>query len=327
MKYLHRDWPQHQVDLQQWCTKHQKVVAVRTAQQNTPVILVSVYYRPGSSLKEPKDHGWIAHLDVLYPGEQKIVGGDFNLQHTAWGYARDTSAGRDLMDEMVHHRYTLMNTPGEKTRLSWSIRQNHATPDLTWTNNPHTTSHTWKPEADARGSDHLPIRIGLALTGPAALEPGKRLVRVVNWDIYRNRLENSKAHTLCDAIKEAIAAATTKKQVKLQYPTPDLHLLNLWARRLRALQRYRRGPKNARALREVTRATIAARRYAEQLKRQRWLDFSASLSEKTSIRKLWAVSRAMLGRKRDRAATLTLALTTNKAVETLAQEAGDTLFP
>ncbi|KAG0432421.1 hypothetical protein HPB47_020859 [Ixodes persulcatus] len=302
MIYLHRDWPQHQVNLQQWCTKHQEVVA------------------------EPRDHGWITHLDVLYPGEQKIVGGDFNLQHTAWGYARDTSAGRDLMDEMVHHRYTLMNIPGEKTRLSSSIRQDHTTPDLTWTNNPHTTSHTWKPEADTRGSDHLPIRIGLALTGPAALEPGKRLVRVVNWDIYRNRLKNSKTSTLCDAIKEAIAAATTKKLVKLHDPTPDLHLLNLWARRLRALQRYRRGPKNARALREVTRATIEARKYAEQLTRQRWLDFSASLSEKTSIRKLWAVSRAMLGRKRDLAATLTLALTTNKAVETLAQEAGDTLF-
>lgn len=131
MIYLHRDWPQHQVNLQQWCTKHQEVVAVRTTRQNTPVILVSVYYRPGASLKEPRDHGWITHLDVLYPGEQKIVGGDFNLQHTAWGYARDTSAGRDLMDEMVHHRYTLMNIPGEKTRLSSSIRQDHTTPDLT----------------------------------------------------------------------------------------------------------------------------------------------------------------------------------------------------
>ncbi|KAG0421719.1 hypothetical protein HPB47_002415 [Ixodes persulcatus] len=112
-------------------------------------------------------------------------------------------------------------------------------------------------------------RIGLALTGQAASEPGKRLVRVVNWDLYRNRLVNSKARTLCDAIKEAIAAATTKKQVELHVPTPDLHLLNLWVRRLRALQRYRRGSKNARALREITQATIATRKYAAQLNRQK----------------------------------------------------------
>ncbi|XP_040078035.2 uncharacterized protein LOC120849846, partial [Ixodes scapularis] len=327
MVYIKKHWPQHEIDLQQWCTEHQEVVAVRTTQQDIPVILVSVYYRPGASVREPRDHGWIAHLDGLYPKEQKIVGGDFNLQHTAWGYAKDTSAGQNLLDEMTHHRYTLMNTAGMKTRLSCNAGQNHTTPDTTWTNSPHTAIHTWKPEADTRGSDHLPIRIVLALNGSAASKPGKRLVHVVNWDLYRSKLQSSTAPTVFESIKEALLAATTKKQIKLDTPIPDLHLLNLWARRLRALQRYRRGPKNARALREVTRATVAARKYAVQLDRQKLLEFSASLSEKTSAQKLWAVSRAMLGKTRDRAATLTLALTRKKTVETLAQEAGDTLFP
>ncbi|CAN7981397.1 unnamed protein product [Ixodes pacificus] len=125
---------------------------------------------------------------------------------------------------------------------------------------------------------------------------------------------------------DALKVATTRSNIPADAPTPDIHLLNLWARRLRAL-RYRRGPKTPAALREVTRHTIAARKHAIYLDRKRWLDYTAYLSEKTSVKTLWATSRSMLGQKREQKAPLTLALKTDTSVEDLADAAGDQFFP
>ncbi|KAG0439914.1 hypothetical protein HPB47_016464, partial [Ixodes persulcatus] len=98
MVYLRSDWPQHQIDLKRWCTDRQEVVAVRAMHQGRPVIIASVYYRPGASSKSQRDNGWIEQLHILYPKERKIIGGDFNLPHTSWGYKVDTINGQKLLD-------------------------------------------------------------------------------------------------------------------------------------------------------------------------------------------------------------------------------------
>ncbi|KAG0416635.1 hypothetical protein HPB47_006250 [Ixodes persulcatus] len=84
-------------------------------------------------------------------------------------------------------------------------------------------------------------------------------------------------------LTDALKIATIIKEVDEDIPVPDLYLLKLWAKRLQALQAYRKGPKTVYGRRKVTRITIEARYYAKRLERQRWLDYSASLSEKTSI--------------------------------------------
>ncbi|KAM7312472.1 neprilysin-2-like [Ixodes scapularis] len=54
--------------------------------------------------------------------------------------------------------------------------------------------------------------------------------------------------------------------------------------------------------------------------------FSSSLTEKTSVKRLWAVSRAMLGKKKSKKGTSILALKMNKTEEQLADMAGDLFF-
>ncbi|KAM7304248.1 hypothetical protein ISCGN_014148 [Ixodes scapularis] len=323
MVYLRSDWPQHQIDLMRWCTDRQEVVAVRATHQGTPVIIASVYYRPGASSKSPRDNGWIEQLHILYPKERKIIGGDFNLPHTSWGYKVDTINGQKLLEDMTRFKYTLLNTPGSTTRLGLTSRQQHTSPDLTWIYG-KTENLSWNVNIDTWGSDHLPIKIEV---NSKKSEKNRRFAHTVNWDLYRRHLENNQEESFATAMLDALKAATTRSNIPADAPTPDIHLLNLWARRLRALQRYRRGPKTPAALREVTRHTIAARKHAIYLDRKRWLDYSASLSEKTSVKKLWATSRSMLGQKREQKAPLTLALKTDTSVEDLADAAGDQFFP
>ncbi|KAG0436028.1 hypothetical protein HPB47_018188 [Ixodes persulcatus] len=168
-----------------------------------------------------------------------------------WGYKVDAINGQKLLEDMTRFKYTLLNTPGSTTRLGLTSRQR----------------------------DHLPIKI---VVDSKRSEKNRRFVHTVNWDLYRRHLKSSQAESFATAMLDALKAATTRSNIPADAPTPDIHLLNLWARRLRALQRYRRGPKTPAALREVTRHTAVIQE-AERLGIQgRALNFiKACLKDRT----------------------------------------------
>ncbi|KAM7296074.1 hypothetical protein ISCGN_021271 [Ixodes scapularis] len=127
--------------------------------------------------------------------------------------------------------------------------------------------------------------------------------------------------------ENALKTATIFVNTDEDTPTPDLQLACLWAKRLQLLQRYRRGRKTPAARQAVTRATVVAKEYAKRLETTRWLDYSSSLSERTSIRQLWATSRALMGKKKSKTASQTLALQLGLTGPELANLAGDAFFP
>ncbi|KAG0415935.1 hypothetical protein HPB47_006877 [Ixodes persulcatus] len=227
MVYLRSDWPQYQIDLRRWCTDRQEV-AVRATHPGTPVIFASVYYRPGASRKSPRENGL------------------------------ETVNGPKLLEDMTRFKYTLLNTPGSTTRLGLTRRHRHTSPDLTWIYG-KTGNLSWHVNIDTWGSDHLPIKIEV---DSKTSEKKRRSAHTVNWELYRRHLENSQAESFATAMLDALKAATTRSNIPADAPTPDIHLLNLWARKPCALQRYRRGPKTLVALREVTRHSIAAQKGA-----------------------------------------------------------------
>ncbi|KAM7298256.1 uncharacterized protein ISCGN_018868 [Ixodes scapularis] len=139
--------------------------------------------------------------------------------------------------------------------------------------------------------------------------------------------DSSAAASFDGFLQSALKEATNETRVEQDAPTPDLRLLGLWAKRLQAIQRYRNGLRTPYARRAITRATVEAKIYAKQLDSSRWLDFSASLSEKTSVKRLWAVSRTLLGKRKEKGATSAMALKMNKTDEQLANMAGDLSFP
>ncbi|KAM7290016.1 hypothetical protein ISCGN_030144 [Ixodes scapularis] len=125
----------------------------------------------------------------------------------------------------------------------------------------------------------------------------------------------------------SLNTATISVNTDEDTPTPDLHPACLWAKRLQLLQRYRRGRKTPAARQAVTRATVVAKEYAKRLETTRWLDYSSSLSERTSIRQLWATSRALMGKKKSKTASQTLALQLGLSGPELANLTGDAFFP
>lgn len=197
---------------------------------------------------------------------------------------------------------TLMNEEGVKTRTGLGPKSQDTSPGLTWTNNKFVKQQKWKCSPDAWGSDHLPIFVEMSLTKKRNGVNNKRVTRTVNWDEYRKALTSlGKDDTPFEKrLTDALKIATIIKEVDEDIPVPDLYLLKLRAKRLQALQAYRKGPKTVYGRRKVTRITIEARYYAKRLEHQRWLDYSAPLSEKTSITALWATCRAMTGKKKNK---------------------------
>ncbi|KAM7307545.1 uncharacterized protein ISCGN_011181 [Ixodes scapularis] len=157
----------------------------------------------------------------------------------------------------------------------------------------------------------------------------KRVAKTVHWDRFRDVLREDKSEesSFESLLNSALQAATIKTNVEEDAPNPDIFLLNLWAKRLQAVQKYRKRYKTPLGRQAITRATVEAKVYAQKLDSRRWLDYSASLSDKTSITKLWATSRALLGKKKTKGATQTLALKLNKSEEQLARMSGDLFFP
>ncbi|KAM7311176.1 hypothetical protein ISCGN_008083 [Ixodes scapularis] len=143
-----------------------------------------------------------------------------------------------------------------------------------------------------------------------------------DWHTVTYKKKRRRKESL-NALKTATISVNTDEDA----PTPDLHLACLWAKRLQLLQRYRRGRKTPAARQAVTRATVVAKEYAKRLETTRWLDYSSSLSERTSIRQLWATSRALMGKKKSKTASQTLALQLGLTGPELANLAGDAFFP
>lgn len=225
-------------------------------------------------------------------------------------------------------RFNLVNNHGTKKRLG-DARQRDTTPDLTWTSKIYTYHHKWKCLSDSWGSDHFPIFFEFSPAKKIRDRSKRRVAKTLHWDKFRETLEkgNFEGFSFDSLLNSALQGATITTNVDEYAPNLDLHLLRLWAKRLQVVQKYRKGSKTPQGRHAITRATVEAKEYAQQLDTRRWLNCSSSLSDKTSITKLWATNRALLGKKKVKGATLTLALKMNKTEEQLAGIAGDLFFP
>ncbi|KAG0445368.1 hypothetical protein HPB47_016230 [Ixodes persulcatus] len=130
---------------------------------------------------------------------------------------------------------TLRNEPGAKTRIGMHSGQKNSTPDLSWaTASLVLDRSTWRDNLD---SDHFPVEMKIHHGQRIS---GKEQRPVVKWDRFRKLLETEDNRDIEECIRMALSEAKTKVVVKPGAPTPDNHLLNLWASRQQALQGYRK---------------------------------------------------------------------------------------
>lgn len=289
--YVVTTYPQTQVPLLQWCNQWQEVVAVLVRLPRTDVIVVSVYVRPYSGSAPRLRLGWLAHLRQTYPGCPVLVGGDFNAPHQSWGYPSSSARGNIVLDTFTDAHFVLLNAPATSTR-----RWDHPcappyAPDLSWWLGMCDVS--WDLEPDCWGSDHHPLKIGLAAYNQRRL---RRRCYTTNWDLFRNELNDSIADTSSDPLQvltRAVQAATQSSWVEENRPHPNLHLLRLWAARRRAELALNRDPAAAELRDNLNRLTAAARRCEKRLARERWMDWCASLGPSSSTASIWRTFRSM----------------------------------
>lgn len=164
-------------------------------------------------------------------------------------------------------------------------------PDLTWWLGSAVVS--WQREADCWGSDHHPIRLGIAPNSTCRL---RRSYTIVNWDEFRCNINATMTAPSTDpttVIKEALSSASRRTWVEESRPNPDLRLLQLWAQRKQAEVAASRDPWCAPARMRLQRLTAAARRHEKRLSRQRWLSWCESLGPSSTTLSIWRTFRAM----------------------------------
>ncbi|XP_042149932.1 uncharacterized protein LOC121838033, partial [Ixodes scapularis] len=124
----------------------------------------------------------------------------------------------------------------------------------------------------------------------------------------------------------ATKIATEVRQVYEDTPEPDYHLLALWDKRTRALEKYRQG-KGKKHLDKVNRLTEEASKYANKLSIDRWLGYCESFDEKTNLRDVWKTFNSMSGKKKGVSPVPVIALLSNEKTEEILNKLGDIFFP
>ncbi|KAG0421032.1 hypothetical protein HPB47_003064 [Ixodes persulcatus] len=208
---------------------------------------------------------------------------------------------------------TLRNEPGTKTRIGMHSRQKDSTPDLSWATASLVLDwSTWRDNLD---SDHFPVEMKIH---HGQRNSGKEQRPVVKWDRFRELLETEGSQDIEDCIRTALSEAKTKVLVKPGAPTPDNHLLNLWASRLQALQRYRKN-RTLHLKIKLKRAAAKARQYSKQLGRERWRTHCGSFNALNGMGRAWRTYKGLNGAKREtRHAAQNLALKLNISEEEMA---------
>lgn len=95
------------------------------------------------------------------------------------------------------------------------------------------------------------------------------------------------------ACPKALEAATVIHKLRERRPSPYLHLRNLWASRLRDLQKCRKGGNMCTLMTQLNRATTVARRYSKEPYRQRWRGYCTSYNKRTGLSRVWHPFRSM----------------------------------
>lgn len=111
------------------------------------------------------------------------------------------------------------------------------------------------------------------------------------------------------------------------HPYVDSHLLNLWDKRHRLINKYKKNKLNKALRKTIQRITIEAQDYAQELANENWLQTCDQLNGQLHTPKVWQILRTLLGQAKPRHAITKLQMLENKNAEELAVEFLHTFFP
>jgi hypothetical protein len=179
---IRKDIKQH--ELAKYETDHIQATNISIEDWNGSLTISAIYCPPRHAIKKEQYNEFINTL-----GNRFLAGGDFSAKHQYWGSTLTTLKGRELYKTIKENKLEILST-GEPTYWPTDVNR---TPDLIDFFIFKGLSHNYldiKPNLEI-ASDHTPIIATISTHILTRKQPSKLHTRNINWDVFRNQIDEN----------------------------------------------------------------------------------------------------------------------------------------
>ncbi|XP_070380778.1 uncharacterized protein [Dermacentor albipictus] len=231
-----------------------------------------------------------------------LVGGDFNSQHTDWGYKTTTHRGRRLWLLLQNLHLTVHNflTP---TRIGNSVSMD-TSPDLVLTHS--LRGVTWTRTQHTLGSDHYIIQVTVPYKQPRHTYMTHKLI---NWDSFRatraarSDTPISDIDTWVKSLQDDVQCNTKLIETPTETPTLDTRLAHLWEAYHSLLERWKRNKLNRTLKKRLAALQTEIQQHSEELCRSNWGQICDGIAGNLSTKRAWQLLRHLIDPMQTKTAT------------------------
>lgn len=269
------------------------VTGKRKCREST--FIINVYSNPKHF--QQKFRTLVHKAQQLAGSNVTLLCGDFNAQHTAWGYPYTTAKGHSLYDETMDAGYQLLNDPNAPTRNGTST-QRDTNPDLAFISTASALRGvTWRNTGETLGSDHciLEITIPIAESTQRAQQQ-----QIVDWHEYRKKLEDNVTETIEDIeawtnmLNATTKDATQTVEAELEATMLDSRLAHLMEARNSLRRRWKRQRHNRKLRKRIAQLNRDIEHHSAVLCRQQWHAVCQEADGQLHKGKTWRLLRHLL---------------------------------
>ncbi|KAG0423073.1 hypothetical protein HPB47_001126 [Ixodes persulcatus] len=267
-------------DLHDRRTEHLFIELIPHKKRTDGIFILNIYNAPS-----------LRHSPERRRRSPLVIGGDFNLPHTGWGYKHCSAAGRNLWQDSHDIGFTLITDPTFLTRLGTSTARD-TTPDLTFTKN--VVNAQWCNTQYDLGSDHSIIEI--TLPHLTALSTRTREFAFVDWDAFREYRTEKAADTSITDIESwprdfQSDTQLATRTIKTDDPTErmDSRLARLIEAKTSILSRWKGQRLNKQLRKKVALLNKNIEEHCRVLNQQQWAELCNSLDGQLHRFRSWKI--------------------------------------
>ncbi|XP_049523946.1 uncharacterized protein LOC125945731 [Dermacentor silvarum] len=281
-------------DLHDRRTEHLFIELIPHKKRTDGIFILNIYNAP--SLRHSRFLALFKKALNAAGSSPLVIGGDFNLLHTGWGYKHCSAAGRNLWQDSHDLGFTLITDPTFPTRLGTSTARD-TTPDLTFSKN--VVNAQWRNTEYDLGSDHSIIEI--TLPHLTAVSTRTREFTWVDWDAFRKHRTAETTDTPItdieswsrDLLSDTQLATRT---IKTDAPTErmDSRLAHLIEAKTAILSRWKGQRLNKRLRKKVALLNENIKEHCRVLNQQQWAELCNSLDGQLHHSRSWKILKHLL---------------------------------
>lgn len=221
----------------------QEHVIVELEHPSAPRALIVNAYWPQSSTETSLM--WIRDLTQNCKHHDIIIARDFNAPHSHWGYTHTTPHGHNLDMTMSDYHFRLLNDIIIAIRIGNGVERD-TNPDLMW-HRGHSEGER-KNTFENLGSDHYALLTELRHPHSKPIPTGRQTL-FTKFEKVREELEQHNSPIVGIGMSTKLIKDTIRKYTKTliltdKNPQVGRHLLELWDKRHRLIQRWRKNNHN-----------------------------------------------------------------------------------